>query len=283
MASFKEKIMFRKIALSLAALAMVAAPTMAQTVDEIVAKHIKALGGAEKLKSIQSKKFSGKFSGGGGPEIPFTVEQKRPDKVRLEFTFQGLKGVQAYDGKTGWSINEFGGKKDAELMGEEGMKAIQEQSDFDNDFLVDYAAKGHKVTLAGKEPIEGTDAYKLVINLKNGTTQTVYLDADEYLEIKSETKRVVRGTESEQETVSGDYKDVEGVMVPFSSEGGPKGSPSSAKQKVTVEKVEFNVPIDDSRFTMPAAGAAPANPAAAKPEAKQEKKEPKKPEDKPKN
>jgi outer membrane lipoprotein-sorting protein len=273
--------MVRKFALGVAALALLSAPVMAQTVDEIVAKHIKALGGAEKLKSIQTKKITGKFSGGGGPEIPFTVEQKRPDKVRLEYTFQGLRGIQAYDGKTGWQINEFGGKKDAELMGEEALKAIQEQSEFDNDFLVDYAAKGHKVTLAGKEPIEGTDAYKLVINLKNGTTQTVYLDADELLEIKSETKRVVRGTETEQENVSGDYKEVEGIMVPFSAEGGPKGSPATQRQKVTIEKVEFNVPIDDSRFTMPS-GSAPA-PAATKPDAKQEKKEPKKSEDKPKS
>ncbi len=273
--------MVRKFALGVAALALLSAPVMAQTVDEIVAKHIKALGGAEKLKSIQTRKYSGKLTGGGNPEIPVTSEQKRPDKVRQEFTIQNLKIIQAYDGKTGWQINELGGKKDAELMGEEGLKSIQESADFDNDFLVDYAAKGHKVTLAGKEPIEGTDAYKLVINLKNGTIQTVYLDADEFLEIKSETKRIIRGTENEQETISGDYKEVDGIMVPFSVEFGPKGSPSSAKQKVTFDKIEFNVPIDDSRFTMPS-GSAPA-PAATKPDAKEEKKEPKKPEDKPKS
>jgi hypothetical protein len=112
--------------------------------------------------------------------------------------------------------------------------------------------------------------------------QTIYLDADEYLEIKNEQKRIVRGTETETETITGDYKEVEGLMVPFSSESGPKGSPSSAKQKFTVEKVEFNVPINDSIFHMPASAAPPA-PAAAKPEMKEEKKEPKKPEDKPKN
>jgi outer membrane lipoprotein-sorting protein len=154
-------------------------------------------------------------------------------------------------------------------MGEDQLKQTQEQADFDGSFLVDYKEKGHKVQLMGKEPVEGTDAYKLQVTLKNGNTQTVYLDAEEYLEIKNETKRLVRGTETETETISGDYKEVDGVLMAFSSESGPKGSPSSAKQKFTIEKVEFNVPIPDSEFTMPG----PVAPKAAEPKKEEPKKQ----------
>src|SRR5262245_54895193 len=187
--------MFRRTLLSLVAVAVMAAPVLAQTpapaptVDEIVAKHVQALGGAAKLKSIQTKVITAKASGGGGPEFPILIVQKRPDKVRLEVSFQGLTQVLAYDGQVGWSINPFQGKKDAERMGEDQLKNIQDQSDFDGSYLVDYKEKGHKVELLGKEPIEGTDAYKLRVTLKNGNVTTIYLDAEEYLEIKNESKQ----------------------------------------------------------------------------------------------
>jgi outer membrane lipoprotein-sorting protein len=270
--------MLRRFALGLAAFAVVAAPTMAQTVDEIIAKNIEARGGMAKMQAVKSMKITAKGSGGGGPELPITVYQTRPNNARVEFTFQGLTAVQGYDGKTGWFINPFQGKKDAELMGEDQLKQMEEQADFDGP-LVNYKEKGHKVELLGKEPVEGTDAYKLKVTLKNGNVQTVYLDGEEYLEIKTEQKRIVRGTETETETIIGDYKDVEGIMVPFSTESGAKGSPSDAKQKFTIEKVAFNVPIDDKIFHMPAAAPKTPDAAASKPE---EKKEPKKPEDKPK-
>jgi outer membrane lipoprotein-sorting protein len=246
-------------------------PSMAQTVDEIVAKHVQALGGAEKLHALKTKRITARASGGGGPEFPIVLEFSRPDKVRQEVTFQGLTQVVAYDGKIGWIINPFQGKKDAEQMGEDQLKNIQDSSDFDGSYLVDYKEKGHKVTLLGKEPVEGTDAYKLKVNLKNGDEQVVYLDAEEFLEIKSESKQIVRGTETETEAITGDYKEVNGVMVPHALEQGPKGSPSSAKQKFTLEKIEFNVPIADSRFSMPAA-APPAAPEVKKEEPKAEEK-----------
>jgi outer membrane lipoprotein-sorting protein len=269
--------MYRKFALSLAALAVLVTPTLAQTVDEVIAKNVVARGGMAKLQAVKSMKITAKASGGGGPELPIVVYQTRPNNARLEFTLQGLTAVQGYDGKTGWFINPFQGKKDAELMGEDQLKQMEEQADFDGP-LVNYKEKGHKVVLLGKEPVEGTDAYKLKVTLKNGNEQTVYLDGEEYLEIKSEQKRIVRGTETESETIIGDYKAVDGIMVPFSTESGAKGSPSDAKQKFTIEKVEFNVPVEQSIFHMPAAG--PKAPeAAAKSE---EKKETKKPEDKPK-
>jgi hypothetical protein len=161
-----------------------------------------------------------------------------------------LTAVQAYDGKNGWQIMPFMGKKDPELMSADEAKEIEENADLDGP-LVDYKRKGHQIELQGKEKIEGTDAYKLKVTLKNGDVQTIYIDSDSFLDIKEVTKRTVRGTEQEIESAIGDYKPVDGIMFPFAVESGIKGT--DQKQKLTITKVELNVPADDSLFKMPAA------------------------------
>src|SRR5215213_6450011 len=88
----------------------------AQTADEIIAKHLQARGGVDKIKTVQSQRITGKMVMGQGMEAPFTLEAGRPNKMRMEFTIQGMTGVQAYDGKTGWAVMPFMGKKDPEVM-----------------------------------------------------------------------------------------------------------------------------------------------------------------------
>jgi outer membrane lipoprotein-sorting protein len=242
--------MSRKVCLSMIALAVLAPCLLAQTVDEIIAKNVQARGGAEKLKSVKSIKSTATMSMGPGMEAPGILIQKRPTLARLEFTVQGLTAVQAYDGKNGWQIMPFMGKKDPELMSADEAKEIEENADLDGP-LVDYKSKGHQVELQGKEKIEGTDAYKLKVTLKNGDVQTIYIDADSFLDIKEVTQRTVRGTEQEIESAIGDYKAVNGIMFPFAVESGIKGT--DQKQKLTITKVELNVPTDDSIFKMPAA------------------------------
>jgi len=242
--------MIRKVCMSMIAWAVLAPCLLAQSVDEIIAKNVQARGGADKLKSVKSIKSTATMSMGPGIEAPGTLIQKRPALARLEFTVQGLTAVQAYDGKNGWQIMPFMGKKDPELMSADEAKEIEENADLDGP-LVDYKNKGHQVELQGKEKIEGTDAYKLKVTLKNGDVQTIYIDSDSFLDIKEVTKRTVRGTEQEIESAIGDYKPVDGIMFPFAVESGIKGT--DQKQKLTITKVELNVPADDSLFKMPAA------------------------------
>jgi outer membrane lipoprotein-sorting protein len=230
----------------------------AQTVDEIIAKNVQARGGMDKIKSVKTLRSSGTMSMGGGMEAPGAMTQKRPDMARLEFTVQGLTAVQAYDGKDAWQIMPFMGKKDPELMSADDRKDIVENADIDGP-LVDYKTKGNKVELLGKEKVEGTDAYKLKVTLKNGDVINDYIDADSFLEIKQESKRMIRGSEQEIESSLGDYKEVNGLMYPFAMENGIKGG--TEKEKLTISKIEINVPVDDSIFKMP-----PPAPPAAKPE-----------------
>jgi len=239
----------RKVILLLATLAFFAAPAAAQSVDEIVAHYLKTIGGIEKIQAVNTLRRSGKFTGGGGFEAVLVQENKRANMVREEFSLQGMTGINAYDGKGGWKIEPWNGKKDPESLGEEEMKSILEDADFDGP-LVNYKQKGNKVEFAGMDQFEGTDTFKLKVTRPNGDVYFYYLDTDYYVPIKIETKRLVRGAEREYETALGDYKEVNGWYLPFSFETNTKGSQD--KSKIVYEKIEANVTIDDSRFHMPA-------------------------------
>lgn len=263
--------MFRRILLLISATALMSLPTFAQTVDEIVANHIKAAGGYDKLKAVKTVRISGKVMF-GTIEAALTQENKRPNLTRTDISIQGKNLTIGYDGKVGWQINPFQGRMDAELLGEDDLKDIVEQADFDGP-IIDAKEKGNKIEYSGKEPVEGTDTYKLTITLKNGDVRYYYLDTDSYLPLKIEQTTMIRGAARETFTIPGDYKEVEGLVFPFSVENGRKGS--DQRQKVSFDKVELNPSVDDARFKMPAAAPAPApKPEEKKPEEK--KPEPKK-------
>ena len=135
--------------------------------DEVIAKNIQAHGGMEKLKAVQSIRTAGKFNQGSF-RAAFLQENKRPDKVREEFVVQGLAQIQAYDGKTGWQISPFGGRKDPELMSQDDLKSLQIDADIDGP-MVNYKEKGHKAELMGHDSVEGTDCYKVKLTLKMAT------------------------------------------------------------------------------------------------------------------
>ena len=232
-----------------------AAASPAKTADEIIAGYIKTIGGMEKLEAIKTIRKVGRYTFGSGLEAKYSEDSKRPDLVRQELVLQGMSGITAYDGKTGWKIEPWQGKKDVEPLGEEEMKQVLEDADFDGP-LVHYQEKGNKVELAGMEPVEGTDAYKLKVTLKNGDVQYYFMDTDYFVPIKIDKTRIIRGAPRESETSIGDYKEVAGVYFPHSFEMGQKGSANRAK--LVFDKYEANVPMEASLFQPPTAPAGPA-------------------------
>ena len=245
----------RRIFLGVPAVLMLAVSASAQTADEIVAKYIKAVGGMEKIQAVKTLRRSGKIIAGGGFEIATVQENKRPNMFRQEIILQGMTGVTAYNGKTGWKVEPFQGKKDPEALAEDETKQAVEGSDFDGP-LVNYQQKGNKIEYVGMEPVEGTDAYKLKVTLANGEIRFYYMDTDYFVPIKIEAKVIIRGAEIETETSLSDYKEVNGWYLPYSIESGRKGA--QGKGKIAYDKIEANVPIDDSRFVAPVVGAKPA-------------------------
>jgi outer membrane lipoprotein-sorting protein len=242
--------MIRKTFAWLLVAGLTSAAAWAQTADEIIDKHLQAMGGKDKLKAVQTQRMTGKMMMGQGMEAPFTLEMARPNKVRMEFTFQGMTGIQAFDGKTAWSVMPFMGKTDPEAMPEEERKAMEEQADIDG-LLMDYKEKGHQVEYAGKEELEGTPVHKLKVTQKSGDISYVYIDAEAFLQLKQTGKRKIRGQEVEGEVIFGDFKTVDGLVIPHSMEQKVTGAP--AGMVMTISKVEINPSLDESRFTMPAA------------------------------
>jgi hypothetical protein len=222
--------------------------SISQTADELIAKNIQARGGIEKMKAIKTMRMTAKFEGGGGFTAAIAQENQRPELIRQSFTLQGMTAVQAYDGSTGWQIQPFGGKKDPELMGEDDVRDLLLDADFDGP-LVDYKEKGSTVEYLGHDIVDGDDALRLKITLKNGDIIYDYLDPDTFIEIRKEIQQFIRGSVRDRVQGFGSYKAVNGVMYPFSISQGPKNNPDA--QTVTVQKMEANVTIDPADFMLP--------------------------------
>ena len=220
------------------------------TLDELVTKNIEAKGGADALRALKSLRSNGKLIVNEGQlEFAYAQTKKRPGEVRSEFSLQGMTAVQAYDGKEGWKISPFQGRKDPEKMSADDIKPLMEDAEIDGP-LVDWKAKESTIEYLGREDVDGTSAYKIKVVRKNGDVSFVYLDPDHFLEIRILTQRIRHGAQEEVETDISDYEKIGGVFVPFSLEAGRKGDPD--KQKIVIEKAEANVPVDDAIFHFPA-------------------------------
>jgi len=240
--------MLRRAVAVLGLAMLVAMPAAAQTADDIIAKNNDAKGGLARQKAVKSVRMTGRMIVGPGIEAPIVLELKRPKSMRIDIAIQGMTITQAYDGTVGWMLNPLSGRTDPEPLPSELRKSVEEQADIDGP-LVDYKAKGNTVELLGKEKAEGTDCYKLKVTLKNGDVRTFFIDAESCLDVKIETRTMVRGTEQLGDIILGDWKEVGGILMAHSVDAGQPGAPM--RQKMTIDKIELNVPVDDARFTMP--------------------------------
>jgi len=245
--------MFTK-AVRVAVAALLAAGTLSAqelTLDQVLARHYEAIGGLDNWKNLQSMRATGRVMLMPGAEAPFVLTVMRPFKVRAEFTFQGMTGVQAYDGTTAWWIMPFMGVTTPQSMPPEMAKDIIGQGDIDGP-LVGYENEGHQIELVGLVEVGGTQAYRLKVTLKSGDVQDYFLDAEHFVPIRVDGGRTAQGTTVDYETIFSNYKEVGGLMIAHSIEAKPKGAPSG--QVITFDTVELNIPVDASIFVMPQPG-----------------------------
>src|SRR5438552_5782853 len=239
----------------LLALFAVAGAARAITLDEILAKNLAARGGAASVHKLQTLRRTGRvfFTGfsrgsGGKVESAWAQIQTRPGKYRSEITRQGLTAVQAWDGKEGWKLAPFGGRREPERVSVDETRELAQEADLEGQ-LINWREKGSKVEYLGIEDVDGTPAHKLRVALKDGDVQYVFLDPDAFLEIRVTNERRVRGAEQITEADYGSYGQVAGVFIPTSINQGRKGAPRNAQ--FIVEKAEANVSVDDRIFEYP--------------------------------
>ena len=210
--------------------------------DQLIAKNLEARGGADKLRAVTSQHVLAKQRLGGGLEAKTESWAIAPGHWRDEFSLQGLTAVEAWDGAQAWAINPFEGRRDPQKLSADDAKDMIESADFTGP-LLDYQAKGSKVEYLGTEDIDGTDAHKLRVTFKNGDSAVVYLDPDQFLEIRIVHHRMIRGQERVISTDVGEYEKVDGLYFPF--EVGNSH----------IDTMTLNPSIDDRQFAYPVTAA----------------------------
>lgn len=237
----------KKIVLLLPALLLMAgSPMISQSLDDVLKEHFAATG-QDNLLKVNSQKVTGLMIQ-SGIEIPFIQYSKRPGKVRLEATFQGLTLIQTFNGTEGWMINPFAGVTTPQPMTEDQLRSIRYQADTDG-MLWNWKDKGYQVTLEGQEDMEGTSCYKIKLVTEPGDIFTFYVDADSYVMLRQNTKMMVMGNESENDTYFSNYMMVDGITMPGKVESKMNGQ---LVMTLTFDKVEFNPELDDALFEKPA-------------------------------
>ncbi len=225
------------------------AASAAPTVDDIIARNIQSKGGLELIKATTTVRMTGTLMSQdqSGRELtgPLVVMAKRPNMMRRETTRGAERIVNAFDGRSLWMV--MGTMPAQEAPASQAAYARQD-AEFDSVF-VDYREKGTVIRLVGKATVQGKDAWNLEVTKKGGPAQNYFLDAATGLETKVSVTVDAGGKTSTIVTELSNYRDVDGRLVPFMTRQLVDGS---VKATITMDRVEFNVPIDDALFRMPA-------------------------------
>jgi outer membrane lipoprotein-sorting protein len=216
----------------------------AQTADEIVNKHIEAIGGAANWKKVNSMVQSGTMSIQGA-DITVVRTVVHTKGSRQDISLMGMNGYMIVTPTAGWNFLPFQGQTAPEPMTAEDLKQSQDDLDAQGS-LIDYKAKGHSVELIGSEDVDGTDCFKLKISLKSGRSETMFIEKKGYTMIKSVTSRSANGQEMELTTTYSNYQKLpEGIVVPMSINV-PLGPGVNAD--FMIAKIEVNKTIEDAVF-----------------------------------
>jgi hypothetical protein len=219
----------------------------AQTVDEIVDKHIEALGGADKLEGLKTIHSLGKATM-MGMDASFEIYVVKPDRVKLSLNIMESKIIQALDGETGWMINPMMGDSSVQDLKPSQLKELKNQSEFEGK-LFKYKDKGTTVTLEGKEDVDNKPAYKLKIIDKEGDSSFYFIDKESYLNVKRINYRVMQGQTVTIETVQSEFKTFDGIKVATVVK--TTSDMAMMNRDVTIEKIELNKKIDKNIFKKP--------------------------------
>jgi hypothetical protein len=187
----------------------------------------------------------------GGHKVPFLLEQKRPHRTRFEVTVDGQKAIRVFDGTEGWKVRAgSAGSPDVKPYSADELRFARGAPMIEGP-LMDHAAQGAAITLAGVQEIEGHRAYALSLRLPSGSSYRVWVDAATFLELRYDRELVdATGRAAVTSVFFADYHAFEGLQVPLTIETGtPDGK---ARDKLVIEQVALNPRLDDGMFAKPA-------------------------------
>ena len=225
-----------------------------QTADEIIEKHLTAIGGRAALAKLKSRTMTGTITlttPAGDVSGPIEVLTQAPNKTRtlikLDLSAFGAGELtidQRFDGASGYVIDTMQGNRDITGSQLENMRNGSFPST-----LANYKQRGVTVKLGGKEKIGEREAYLLVMEPISGPVARQFIDTESYLPVRSVVKLdLPQVGEVEQTTDFADFREVDGVKVPFVI----KASSAVQRSTIALTKVEHNKPIDEALFSKPA-------------------------------
>ncbi len=220
--------------------------------DEIVAKNVAARGGLAAWREVGTMVWIGRIESAHAPApaMPFTLEQKRPNRTRLQIDALGSRSLRVFDGPRGWKVAPGRGEEAAQPYTPQELRSAQAGHGIDGP-LIDHAAKGNSVTLESVDQVGQRKAYRLKVHLAKGGDEDVWVDTETYLELRHD--RMVdapAGAPRRLSVTYGDYRAVEGLQIPFLIETG--GGADATPDRMRIERVVLNVPLDDAMFGNPA-------------------------------
>ena len=209
------------------------------TLDEIITKHIDAIGGKDNWAKVKSLRMESTVKANGA-EIKVTVVQVDKKAMKQEISLMGMTGYSIITNTEGWNFMPFQGQTKPEAMTADDLKNSQDDLYLQDEFIT-YTELGKKLEYFGKDDVDGTECYKIKMTDKNAEETTYYIDPSSYYVIKQTKKVKADGKEMEVSTTYGDYKKLpEGIVYPMSVVGGWGES--------AVTKIEINPAIDEAIF-----------------------------------
>lgn len=218
---------------------------LAQTVTEIISKHIIAHGGIEKWENVNVLKITGKFTA-FSIEKDFTSYKSNCGAYYSDRFVGEQHIIEAFDGKDGWIIDPWHEMDQAHKISPEEKNMSVQKSDFFSPFY-NYMEKGHKVKLIGNEQLDGIEVIVLELTRNNGKIEKWYLNAKTYLEYKYEAEWLDFSKSIPSEVYFSDFRNVDGLILPFYTE-----RIFGQRDRITeIEKIEINPNFDTNLLKMP--------------------------------
>jgi hypothetical protein len=216
--------------------------SFAQTADEIITKHVAAIGGADNWKKVSSVVVSGSMSM-QGTEIALTRTVLHNLGFKNEISVMGMTGYQILTPTEGWNFMPFNGQTAPESMTADDVKEGQNELDAQG-AVVDYISKGHTAEYLGKEEVDGTECHKVKFTYKTGKNETMFFDPSSFYLIKSVAVQKANDQEVEITTTYSNYEKLpEGVVVAKSIT-----LPMGPGADFNISKIEINKAIDPADF-----------------------------------